>query len=371
MLLSLINNIKEMFCSKEKYSENTSLSCSQKGFSELIAFIALICSLFVIIISKLKLKVTLYNRLIIQIIISEILDEMNILLSIWMDSYGFPTFENYQSRMLICFSQIYLGVFTCLWTLTASFFISLKLCDAIIFKKKIFKNQFFQNYTHIISIAIPGIISYIFWSIQVSIQSINLKDQTHFYIPRYSKERRKTQHFRQMYCFLDLTLIHFLCVIVALLIIGNSYLSFKGWKTVLNAKNAFRSQNDESRECIKQNLKKMNEIQNSLFLYPITADVLWILFFVLNYIFLSLRSGGIFVIASWIYIILACLRQLSYTLLYLFTNPKLKENVVSVLKCENCNKNRNKSFRVSRLNSRNNSTGPILSEGGDDEDRLN
>lgn len=360
-----------MFCDNKTINKDCELTCGQKGLSQIIAFISLICSLFVIIVTKINLKPNLYNQLIIQIIISEILDEINTLLAIIIDYYKPSTFENYNNRMYICYPQIFLGTFTCLWTLTSSFFISLKLYDTVIYRKKIFKNYFLRHYTNILTIIFPGIISFIFWAVQVSYQSYNLQLKTHFYEIKNNDVRRVDQHFRHMYCFLDKILTHVLCVIVFIFIIGNSYLSLKSGKTVLNAKNEFKKINDVTRGSIKENLKKMQEIHNTLFLYPIIADIVWVSFFILNYYFLYHSSNGEgFGISSWIYCILIFLRQISYTLLYFFTNSRLRENSIRIFKCEIC-KNKNQNLKISKIDKSDDSTGPIIKEeGGDNANKL-
>lgn len=82
---------------------------------------------------------TIMHILILQIIISEMVDEVNILLGILSYIKGKLNFENYGFRMQICYPQLFLSAFSCLWTLTASFFISLKLYDIIINNNKLFR----------------------------------------------------------------------------------------------------------------------------------------------------------------------------------------------------------------------------------------
>ena len=47
------------------------------------------------------------NKLILQIIISEIVDEVNILLGIIADCRGRLRFENYEFRMYTCYTQTF------------------------------------------------------------------------------------------------------------------------------------------------------------------------------------------------------------------------------------------------------------------------
>ena len=105
------------------------LSLDKKWFCEIVSILCLIFSSFVTFVSFRKIKMTITNVLIMQIIMSEILDGINIILAIVIDSYGDFTFENYPGRMGFCLTQIYLGVFSCLWNLCSSLFISIRIFD--------------------------------------------------------------------------------------------------------------------------------------------------------------------------------------------------------------------------------------------------
>ena len=120
-----------MFCNESKQREKNTMSCGEIWLQEIVTFISLICTLFVLIISFINLKRSLFDKLIMHILISEMIDQINILLSIISDSFGGLNFENVHSKMLVCFSQIFIAIFSCLWTLTASFFISLKLYEKL------------------------------------------------------------------------------------------------------------------------------------------------------------------------------------------------------------------------------------------------
>ena len=93
-------------------------------------------------------------------------DEGNILLGIISDSKGKLIFENYNFRMYTCYTQLYLAIFSCLWTLIASFLISLKLFDMIVNKNRIYSpNNFLNKHIIVVSICTPLILSYILWTV--------------------------------------------------------------------------------------------------------------------------------------------------------------------------------------------------------------
>ena len=165
---------------------------------------------------------TLFNKLILQIIISEIIDGISILLEIVRDSYGINYFEKYNSIKFFCFTQIYLSLFSCLWTLTASFFISLRLYDMTVKRNKIFHKKLLEKITPLISIAFSMILSFIIWSIQVSSQSKGRKNlsKEEFYNPE-----RRTQNYKLMYCWVNNDLNIVISILVFILVAANIYFS--------------------------------------------------------------------------------------------------------------------------------------------------
>jgi hypothetical protein len=166
-----------MFC-EEPVNPDMEISCSLKLIYEIISFISLLSSGFVVYATYKNIRMNLFHKLILQIIISEIVDEINILLGIIGDLRGKLIFENYEFRMHTCYLQIFLSVFSCLWTLVASLFISLKIYDIII-KKRIFtRNNFLNKYIVLITISVPLLISYLFWVIHTisRIDSLHLEN---------------------------------------------------------------------------------------------------------------------------------------------------------------------------------------------------
>ena len=118
------------------------LSRDKKYVCEIVSILAFLFSAFVLLVAYIKkIKMTITNKLIIQIIWAEILDAVNIGLAVGIDSFGNFTFENYPKRMGICLTQIYIGVFSCLWNLFSSLFISIRIFDRMQNKNKIFKNK--------------------------------------------------------------------------------------------------------------------------------------------------------------------------------------------------------------------------------------
>ena len=101
-----------MFC-KEKNDPST-LPCKIKLVSEIISIIAIVFSSFIIHVTRTRTKLNVINKLILQILISEIIDGVDILLVIVDDVQGDITIDNYFIRRGVCFSQIFLSLFVLL-----------------------------------------------------------------------------------------------------------------------------------------------------------------------------------------------------------------------------------------------------------------
>lgn len=320
-----------MFCDNTDTHNN--LSCNKKLFSEIVSIISLIFSLFIIYISMKKIKMNITNKLILQIIISEILDGINIILAIVFDTFGNYTFENYPKRMGICLTQIYLGVFSCLWNLFSSLFISLRIYDRMENKNRIFKNKFMYEYTTTMSYGIPCIISYIIWTIQVLNQSNILKKKT--YDNFYPDKEFKNDYFRYMYCWVSSWNNYMLFFLSIILIAANFYFSIlKSAIFIKKVSNEIEEKEDRGRKSIQNKMKKINQMMWSLILYPVVSGIIWLFYFILQILAEYgkgfMRNG----FGSWILVILISFRQSIFTLLFFLTQGNLKKYAYNFITCQ-------------------------------------
>ena len=323
-----------MFCNESKQGKNNTMSCGEVWLQEIVTFISLICTLFVLTISFINLKRSLFDKLIIHILISEMIDQINILLSIISDSFGGLNFENSHPKMLVCFSQIFVAIFSCLWTLTASFFISLKLYDVIIKKNKLFKEGSFLNKnTILLSISIPLLISYIIWMIQTIEQAEEFSMEGQYNKNTSNKVRKR---FKMGFCWVNNYLSVIICIIATVLICGNFYFSiFKGYFFLKNAKKEYKNNNLIRTSNISQ-IQSLNKVQNNLFLYPTVASILWALFFIFKLFFELKDEYKTKSVFSWIFNIFISTRQIIYISVYFFTQQKLKIYAYQVLTFKVC-----------------------------------
>ena len=321
-----------MFC-EEPVNPDMEISCSLKLIYEIISFISLLSSGFVVYATYKNIRMNLFHKLILQIIISEIVDEVNILLGIIGDLRGKLIFENYEFRMHTCYLQIFLSVFSCLWTLVASLFISLKIYDIII-KKRIFtRNNFLNKYIVLITISVPLLISYLFWVIH----TISRIDSLYLENVYVNKIYNKTQLIKLVFCWINKPLSIALACIVALLILGNLYFSFfKGYRFLENFKETILEQNEEE----NPRVKSINKIQRILFLYPIIACIIWITFFL--FIFLFYFSYREHTSKGWsvAFCVFMSIRQMIYTLVYFLSQKKLRDYTKLFFTCQTCKKNK-------------------------------
>ena len=329
-----------MFC-KEKNDPST-LSCKIKLVSEIISIIAIIFSSFIIHVTRTKTKLNIINKLILQILISEIIDGIDILLVIIDDAQGDKTFENYFIRRGVCFSQIFLSLFVCLWTLTSSFFISFRLFDITVKKGAIFKKPIFQK-IHILSIVVPIFISFLFWYGQTVYQA---KEYDNLNYERFYLQQRIHKHFRHMHCWYEKSVNYALFGIVILIIGGAVFFSVKG---IIVMKGIHTKLNDEIEigrtSSVNKRKSNVEYIINTLWIYPITSGILWILFFILQICY----DNGVRTFAtSLVYCIVISIRQLIYALVFLFTQRDIKQKSIQCLTCKG--RKKKKSIIIENMN---------------------
>ena len=310
-----------MFC---KNVSKSSLSCSLKWVSEIISIGSIIFNTLVIIPTCQQKKLNVTDKLILQIIVSEIIDGFDILLIVLDDSIWPRTFENFYFRRGICFSQIFLSLFSCLWTLIASFFISLRIYDLSVKKNTIFKKKIMKK-TLVFSILIPFFISFCFWIGQIKLQvditeSLSLDSL-------YKPSGSSRSHFRHMHCWYEKDTHYIIFAIALLLISAEFFFSGKGISVMCNIKMQLTEALDiDGSFHIQKKKSDVEYIIRTLWVYPVTSAILWLLFFILQIIFFySLKE--IFSL-SLIYCIIISIRQFIYTLVFLFTQKKIRKEFI-------------------------------------------
>jgi len=326
-----------MFCQRKDDDEST-LSCSTKLLSEIISFLSIIFSGMIIYVTAKYTKLNIVNHLILQILISEIIDGINILLVIFEDIQWPFNYENFFNRRGICFTQIFLGLFTCLWTIISSFFISFRIFDItvknnVIFKKKVMKN------VHYFVFFFSFFISFWFWVGQTTYQANQMmENEGKEYIPR------PHHHFRHMYCWYETSTNYIIFVIVLILIGGSLFFSIKGIIVLKNIKNKLTEEiefNDSN--FLNKKRSDVSQIINTLWLYPVISGVLWIFYFILQILFNNHPGNGAL---SAFYVIIISTRQPIYSIVFLITQKNIKKEFINLVTLKTCKKKKNKSIII-------------------------
>lgn len=319
-----------MFCEKDDENPSAYLDCNIKIVAELFSFLSLIFSSLIIFITAKKTKLNIINKLILQILISEIIDGINILLVIFDDAQGNSKFENYNKKNYVCFTQIYLSLFTCLWTLSASFFISLRIYDIIVKKNEIFKKKFMEKYVLFLSAVIPAVIAYIFWLTQVLYQSKKFKNLSK---EQYYQKYHSHSHFRHMYCWFDKDRNYAIFSLVLVLIGANIYLSIiKGSFFLKKISTELKDTNEKYEgHNLQKKIDDMEHIKKSLWIYPIISAIIWISFFILQILFNEKKKNDFL---SWFYCILISIRQIIYASIFLYTQKDIQYQFMKFIFCK-------------------------------------
>lgn len=314
-----------MLCTEKP--DDTTLPCSTRLVSEIISFFSIIFSSIIVYITAKRTKLNIINKLILQILISEIIDGIDILLVIIDDGFGLHSFENYIPRRGVCFTQIFLSLFVCLWTVISSFFISFRIFDIAVKKGIIFKKRFMKK-IHLYSIFIPLFISFWFWVGQTTYQAQFLEQRT--FTRTYSNDKF---HFRHMHCWYEKETSYAIFAIVLLLILGAVYFSVRGILAMKQIQLKLTDELEFGRSSLVSKKKSnVDYIIRTLWIYPITTAILWILFFIFQICYDNGVKGPVI---SLFYVIVISIRQPIYALVFLFTQRDIKKEFLKCLKCQN------------------------------------
>ena len=318
-----------MFCYRK--GDSSTVSCESNLVSELISLLSIIFSGIVIYVTAKYTKLNIVKHLILQILISEIIDGVDILLVIIEDAQWPRTFENYFTRRGICFTQIFLSIFVCLWTLISSLFISIRIYDITknntIFKKKLMKN------IHYFVALFSFLISFCFWVGQILFQAKQLEYSLD-YLYQVSRTHR---HFRHMHCWFEKDTNYVIFSIVLLLIGFSIFFSIKGILVLKNIKNKITEELefDDSNSHSKFLNKKKSDIAKiirTLWIYPVISAILWIIFFIFQIV--SYYTINRFL--SLVYVITISVRQPIYTIVFLLTQKTIKKEFINFVTFKTC-----------------------------------
>ena len=265
---------------------------------------------------------------------AEIVDGIDIILALVLDIFCDYSFEDYPFRMGLCLTQIYLGVFACLWNLFSSLFISIRLFDRLQNRNKIFKHKFIYDYATTLSYGIPSLITFILWSSQVLYQSHTLENGTY---EKMYETKNNINYFRYIYCWVTR---------------GNNIALFirKISKDI--------EETEEGGKNVQNKLSKIKKMMCSLIIYPIISVVVWFIYFILqllaNYMNIQNSNEGIAYsmkhgAGAWVLTSIICIRQFIFTLVFFLTQGNLKKYAWNYLTCKYCKNERSEYKSISEV----------------------
>ena len=307
---------------------NTSISTER--ILEIIAWImttfSFFCSLTVLfIIYSKKLKTNLTNHFIFQITISEMINNLTILSSIWLELIG-PKDGKYAERMRICYSQIFSGLFSNFYTLFSSLLVSYRVYDLLIQNSKIFKQPIKVKRAKFISLYFSFIVSFLVWLIQM------------VYLQNYSSSSNK--YFRVLACWGADNIDYAVLTLFILFLVAMSYLSIKSYcyvgkytKTI--AENEINSSEDEIKSQVQ--IERAKAVQRRLIIYPITTIILYFFIIAHRIIARIAKNDNLMTCLTFIlYTIPTCLRGVIFTAVYSGAQEPFRKALWELLTCKKC-----------------------------------
>ena len=330
-----------MFCNSLKNDDPSTLPCPIKLVSEIISLISIIFSSMVIYVTATRTKLNIINKLILQILISEVIDGINILIVVFDDILGERKFEDLIERRYVCFSQIFLAIFSCLWTISSSFLISLRIFDIAVKNSNLFKKKILKKYLSVFSLFIPLFTSFCFWFGQTAYQAQFLEKLP--YDVYYTNHIH--YHFRHMYCWFE-KYVSLAIFIISLILIGATiFFSVKGIQVMKSIKLKLTDELKLGQESfLNKRQTNVEYIIKTLWTYPMASAILWILYFVLQILYDNGVKGFTF---NLIYCIIISIRQPIYTFIFLYTQKDIKRQFIKFITCKY--KNKNKSIIIRSL----------------------
>lgn len=305
-------------------------SVSTERILEILAWImttfSFLCSFVVLlIINSNQMKKNLTNNFIFHITISEMINNLTILSSIWQELIG-PKDGKYEERMRICYSQIFSGLFSNLFTLFSSLLISYRIYDLLIYNSKIFKQEKNVKTAKFISFYFSFIVAFLVWIIQMA------------YFQNYSSSANK--YFRVLACWGDDNLDFFVLSLFVLFLLVTSYLSIKSYCYVgkfTKSIGEVGTNSSEEETKAQSQIEKAKAVQRRLIIYPITTIILYFFIIAHRIIARMAKNNSLMTCLTFIlYTIPTCLRGVIFIIVYSGAQEPFRKALWELLTCKKC-----------------------------------
>lgn len=294
----------------------------------IFAGFSLVCSFFVVLIINRNKKAfaSVNNQFVIQLLYSEIINNLTQLSSMFLDVIGSRE-TKYDERMRICYPQVFTGLFSNFYCLSSTLLISFHLYDLFIKHGQFFGSQ--KNVRICRNISFYGclFVSYILFIFQMN---------------HYQSQKHTQSKLRTISCWVSEALDWVACSIFIILIILTCVFSFKCYFFIRNFSKIHLTQDssdDDSNEIKQTQINRVNSMQKRLIVYPFINIIVFIFLLIhrfLVYIGISDRTdnnaGGI-VISFILYTIPTCIRGMLYTFVYFGCQQMFRDELKKFFCC--------------------------------------
>lgn len=300
--------------------------------------ISLLCSVVVIFIScSKKLYKNTTNQFIIQISISEIINNFTQLGSIIMLLIGEKEIK-YAERMRVCYVQIYMNLFSNFFTLFSSLIISYRIYDLLVKNSNVFKKPRNVFIIKVGSVFLCIVVSYIFWLTQMA----------------YGNDYNTTssEYVKILSCWGANVYDYGILPIYAILIGFIGYFCFRAYFFIRGYKQKIMKGNEGliEEEENKEQIKKVKDVQIKLLLYPICTAILYALISAHRIIILATpnlkkesRTKQLN-LTFILYIIPTIFRGIIFGIIYFGTQKTFRRELLNYLTCKPCQKKEKKNI---------------------------
>lgn len=305
-------------------------SVSTERILEIIAWImttfSFLCSFVVLfIIYSKQMKANPTNNFIAHLTISEMINNLTILSSIWQELIG-PKDGKYEERMRVCYSQIFSGLFSNLFTLFTSLLISYRIYDLLIQNSKIFKQNKNVKCAKFTSFYFSFIVAFLVWIIQMVC------------FQNYSSSSNK--YFRVLACWGDDNLDYFVLGLFLLFLLVTSYLSIKSYCYVGKFTKSFNdvgANPTEEETKAQSQIDRAKAVQRRLIIYPITTIILYLFIIAHRIIARMAKNDSLMTCLTFIlYTIPTCLRGVIFIAVYSGAQEPFRKALWELLTCKKC-----------------------------------
>lgn len=290
-------------------------------------------AIIITVIYRKKLNRNLTNQFIVQLTISEMINNITNFVNIFPEIMGSKE-EKYHERMRVCYTQIYSGLFSNFLTLFSSLLIAFRIHDLLVNNSKIFKIKRNVKIAKLSSIFICFIMSYIIWLLQMS------KFQGY--------EVSSIKYYLVLSCWLGNILNYITLGIFSVFIILMFCFCIRAYMFIskftenyLIDDGEFTKESEEREKNIEQ-LRKARDVQKRLLLYPITTCILYLLIILYSVFSLVIKENeedrgamNIYKIISILfYTIPTVSRGFIFALVYLGSQKIVKEALLDCIFCK-------------------------------------